>query len=96
MRHLQKDLLARAAKIVGGEEMLCARLGVTEQQLSLWMTEGASLPADVSHDLIDVIARVDSARAAPSTEKQGRRRRPKGKLFARRPLDNPAQHKRRS
>ena len=57
MPALQFQTLKYAAELVGGEEQLAARLGVTRRELDLWMSADERPPfaiflraADIVHD----------------------------------------------
>jgi hypothetical protein len=51
--------LQRAAEIVGGEEQLALKLGVTPSHLALWIKGFADPPLDVFLRAVDLVAEHD-------------------------------------
>ncbi len=73
MLDMQPRLLVRATEILGGEEALCRRLGVSRVQLRAWLTRQAKIPDRVFLSVVDSVLRDDVERAS-----EDRRREPRG------------------
>jgi hypothetical protein len=63
MLDFQGRLLQRAMEICGGRPRLCARLGVSDQQLKTWIAGEARIPESVFLAASDIVLEDDVARA---------------------------------
>ena len=63
MLALQGRLLKRAIEICGGWNALCARLGVNEHNVKLWVDGKARIPDRVFLSAADIVLEGDVARA---------------------------------
>ena len=77
MHELQGKLLDRAVAIAGSVDNLCLLLGVEEFRLRMWLEGKATLPDQLSLELVDLILEDDIQRAA-----QDRRFKPRAKAGA--------------
>lgn len=48
-------MLARAAELVGGEDLIAKRLGVTRTRLALWLAGFEAMPMWVFFELVDIL-----------------------------------------
>ncbi len=55
MSALQFQTLEYAAALVGGEELLALRLGVTRRELDLWLSADAPPPPEVFRKAVDIV-----------------------------------------
>jgi DNA-binding transcriptional regulator YdaS (Cro superfamily) len=60
----QYHTLEYAAKLVGGEDELALRLGVTRQELDLWISGVVAPPVKIFNTAVDIVT--DAAMAALS------------------------------
>jgi DNA-binding transcriptional regulator YdaS (Cro superfamily) len=78
MHAFQQRLLKRAVEIAGGMRPLCARLGVSDHALGLWLQGKVKIPERVFLAAADLVLEDDIARAA-----QDRRSQPRFEAFVR-------------
>ena len=64
MLAFQQRLLNRSIEIAGGMRLLCARLGVPEHAVHLWLQGQAQIPDRVFLAAADLVLEDDIARAA--------------------------------
>jgi DNA-binding transcriptional regulator YdaS (Cro superfamily) len=62
MSSVHFQTLEYAATLVGGEEQLALRLGVTRPELSLWLSGAASPPVGVFLKAVDIVTDAAIAR----------------------------------
>jgi hypothetical protein len=63
MLAFQGRLLKRAVEICGGGNALCARIGVNEHSVKLWLDGKAGMPERVFLKVADIVLEDDIARA---------------------------------
>ncbi len=73
MLAFQGRLLKRAMEIAGGPKALCARLGVAEHALHLWMDGKARITDRAFLVATDMVLEDDIARAAQDRRSEPRR-----------------------